>query len=81
MEIIHDLEAGARNVYCGSIGWIAPDGRMSFNVAIRTVVLQDDGKAVFNVGSGVVFDSDADAEYDECLLKARFAAGTITTSD
>ena len=80
MEIIDDLEAGARNVYCGSIGWIAPDGRMSFNVAIRTVVLHEGGKAVFNVGSGVIFDSDADAEYDECLLKARFAAATISTS-
>ena len=80
MQIIHNLEAGARDVYCGSIGWVAPDGRMSFNVAIRTVVLHEGCKAVFNVGSGVVFDSDANAEYDECLLKARFAAGTITTS-
>ncbi len=80
MEILADLEGGPRNVYCGSIGWIAPDGRMSFNVAIRTVVLEQDGKAVFNVGSGVIFDSNADEEYDECLLKARFAAGMITPS-
>ena len=80
MQILRELEDAPRNVYCGSIGWIAPDGRMSFNVAIRTVVLEQDGKAVFNVGSGVIFDSDADEEYDECLLKARFAAGTITPS-
>ncbi len=80
MEILADLERQPRNVYCGSIGWVAPDGRMSFNVAIRTVVLEQDGKAVFNVGSGVIFDSNADEEYDECLLKARFAAGTITPS-
>lgn len=80
MEILHELEGQPRNVYCGSIGWIAPDGRMSFNVAIRTVVLEPDGKAVFNVGSGVIFDSNADEEYDECLLKARFAAGAITPS-
>jgi para-aminobenzoate synthetase component I len=80
MEILRDLEDTPRNVYCGSIGWIAPDGRMSFNVAIRTVVLESDGKAVFNVGSGVVFDSEAGSEYDECLLKARFAAGSITAS-
>ncbi len=80
MEILRDLEDTPRNVYCGSIGWIAPDGRMSFNVAIRTVVLEQDGKAVFNVGSGVVFDSEAGSEYDECLLKARFAAGSITAS-
>ena len=77
MEIIRDLETSPRDVYCGSIGWIAPTGQMSFNVAIRTLVLEDNGRAKFNVGSGVVFDSDGSAEYDECLLKARFAAGTI----
>jgi para-aminobenzoate synthetase component I len=80
MEIIHDLEESPRDVYCGSIGWIAPTGQMSFNVAIRTVVLENDGIAKFNVGSGVVFDSDGSAEYDECLLKARFAAGNINPS-
>ena len=79
MEILHDLEEFPRNIYCGSIGWIAPDGQMSFNVAIRTVTLHDDGRAVFNVGGGIIFDSEADSEYDECLLKARFAAGQINT--
>lgn len=77
MEILNDLEDGPRNIYCGSLGWIAPDGQMSFNVAIRTVVLQQDGQAIFNVGGGIIFDSEADSEYDECLLKARFAAGRI----
>lgn len=81
MEILRDLEDGPRNVYCGSIGWIAPDGRMSFNVAIRTVILEAGGQAVFNVGSGVVFDSEAGSEYDECLLKTRFAAASVAASD
>ncbi|MGB8816493.1 MAG: aminodeoxychorismate synthase component I [Rhizobiaceae bacterium] len=81
MEILAELEDSPRNVYCGSIGWIAPDGRMSFNVAIRTVVLEGEGKAVFNVGSGVIFDSDAGSEYDECLLKTRFAAAAVEGSD
>jgi para-aminobenzoate synthetase component 1 len=75
MEIIHDLEAGPRDAYCGSIGFIAPDGRMRFNVAIRTISLFDDGRAVFNAGGGIVFDSRAEDEYAECLLKARFAIG------
>lgn len=75
MEILHDLEAGPRDAYCGAIGVIAPDGTMQFNVAIRTVSLFADGKAVFNVGGGIVFDSTAEAEYEECLLKARFAVG------
>ncbi|MFC6444965.1 aminodeoxychorismate synthase component I [Shinella zoogloeoides] len=75
MEILHDLEDGPRDAYCGAIGMIAPDGTMRFNVAIRTVSLLEDGNAVFNVGGGIVFDSTAEAEYEECLLKARFAVG------
>jgi len=75
MEILHDLETGPRDAYCGAIGFIAPDGRMRFNVAIRTISLFENGEAVFNVGGGIVFDSRAEDEYAECLLKARFAVG------
>ncbi|MBB1250134.1 aminodeoxychorismate synthase component I [Rhizobium sp. G21] len=75
MEILHEIEAGPRDAYCGSIGFVAPDGQMCFNVAIRTISLFDDGEAVFNVGGGIVFDSNAEDEYAECLLKARFALG------
>ena len=39
------------------------------------VVPFDDGRAVFNVGGGIVFDSTAESEYEECLLKGRFAVG------
>ncbi|ACP26589.1 para-aminobenzoate synthase, component I [Sinorhizobium fredii NGR234] len=75
MQILHELESGPRDAYCGAIGFIAPDGVMRFNVAIRTISLFPDGRAIFNVGGGIVFDSRAEAEYDECLLKARFAVG------
>ncbi|MDX0946249.1 aminodeoxychorismate synthase component I [Sinorhizobium medicae] len=75
MEILHDLESGPRDAYCGAIGYIAPDGAMRFSVAIRTISLFPGGEAVFNVGGGIVFDSTAEAEYEECLLKARFAVG------
>ncbi len=75
MRILQSLEQKPRDIYCGSIGWIAPDGRMQFNVAIRTLTLYPEGEAVFNVGGGVVFDSTAEEEYAECLLKARFALG------
>jgi para-aminobenzoate synthetase component 1 len=75
MEILHELEDGPRDAYCGAIGFIAPDGRMRFNVAIRTISLFDTGDAVFNAGGGIVFDSKAADEYAECLLKARFAVG------
>ena len=75
MEILHDLEDTPRDAYCGAIGMISPGGAMRFSVGIRTITLFDSGKAVFNVGGGIVFDSTAEAEYEECLLKARFAVG------
>ena len=73
MEIIRDLEPAPRGVYCGAIGWIAPDGAAEFNVAIRTLSLFDGGRVELNVGGGVVHDSTAVAEYEEALWKARFA--------
>ncbi|MER9576319.1 aminodeoxychorismate synthase component I [Mesorhizobium sp. M0189] len=81
MEILRELEGGPRDVYCGAIGWIAPGGRMRFSVAIRTISLFANGEAVYNVGGGVVFDSTAEEEYQECLLKARFATGTLPISN
>lgn len=75
MRILAELEAGPRDVYCGAIGYCDPSGPMRFSVAIRTLTLFKDHRAVFNVGGGIVFDSKAEAEYEECLLKARFAVG------
>jgi para-aminobenzoate synthetase/4-amino-4-deoxychorismate lyase len=81
MQRIAELESAPRGVYCGAIGYVAPgaDGpAATFNVPIRTLELAADGdgwRGRMGVGSGVVWDSDADAEYDECLLKARFLTG------
>jgi para-aminobenzoate synthetase/4-amino-4-deoxychorismate lyase len=73
MEIIHELEPFPRGIYTGTIGFIAPGGDCSFNVAIRTIVLDSQtGLATFGVGGGVTIDSTADLEYDECLLKGSF---------
>jgi para-aminobenzoate synthetase component 1 len=80
MLILRELEQRPRDVYCGAIGWAAPGGQMRFSVAIRTVTLHEGGLALFNVGGGVVFDSDARSEYEECLLKARFATGSPPTT-
>lgn len=71
MEIIRQLEGKPRGVYSGSIGFMAPDGRSAFNVAIRTLVVKD-GLAEMGVGGGIVADSTAEKEYEECLLKAAF---------
>ncbi|MGE0449411.1 MAG: aminodeoxychorismate synthase component I [Vicinamibacterales bacterium] len=71
MEILRDLEDGPRGIYTGAIGRISPSGDAHFNVAIRTAIVDRlRGRVEFGVGSGIVWDSEADAEYDECLLKA-----------
>ena len=73
MQIIDALEASPRGPYCGAIGRLAPDGSAAFNVAIRTLTLRDgDGTARLGLGSGIVADSEADAEWRECLVKGKF---------
>lgn len=74
MRRIHDLEDTPRGVYCGAIGYASPSGDAVFSVPIRTAVVEG-GRGTLGVGSGVVWDSEADAEYEECLLKARFLTG------
>lgn len=73
MEIIQSLEKSPRGIYTGSIGFIAPTGEACFNVAIRTAVIQD-GKAEYGIGGGIVWDSDADSEYEEAITKSRILA-------
>jgi para-aminobenzoate synthetase/4-amino-4-deoxychorismate lyase len=73
MGIIRDLERFPRQIYTGTIGLIAPGGDCTFNVAIRTVLLNSKtGEATFGVGGGITYGSTADSEYDECLLKSSF---------
>jgi para-aminobenzoate synthetase component 1 len=69
MEIIDELEPTTRGIYTGSIGYFAFDGRMDLNIAIRTLVVKDD-LAYFQVGGGIVADSEPEAEYQETLDKA-----------
>lgn len=77
MEIISDLEATPRGVYTGSIGSIDPSGDFCFNIAIRTLVVDNDGRGTLGTGSGVVYDSGAAPEYDECLLKLQVFAEPV----
>jgi para-aminobenzoate synthetase component 1 len=70
MQIIAELEPTARGVYCGSIGYLSVTGAMDTSIVIRThVVLGDD--VYFQVGGGIVADSDPEQEYRETLDKAR----------
>ena len=70
MEIIAALEDRPRGIYTGTIGYVAPNGDATFNVAIRTALVDTARESLtFGVGSGVVWDSNGEAEYEECLLK------------
>lgn len=71
MQIISELERTPRGVYTGAIGFISPDGRACFNVAIRTIQMRG-RTGRMGVGGGIVQDSQARDEYREALLKARF---------
>ena len=70
MEIIEELEPHRRGPYCGAIGYVAGDGTIEFNIAIRTMIVCD-GRVHIPVGGGIVADSDPAAEYEETLVKAR----------
>ena len=70
MEIIDELEPTKRSVYTGAIGYFGFGGQMDFNIAIRTILMTK-GKAYFQVGGGIIYDSDPEREYQETLDKAQ----------
>ena len=78
MQIIREVEPYPRGVYCGSIGWMGPDGAACFSVAIRTLSVWPDGEITLNVGGGVVQDSTAEGEWEEALWKARYVQDLTT---
>ncbi|MES2438625.1 MAG: aminodeoxychorismate synthase component I [Verrucomicrobiota bacterium] len=69
MEIIRELEDAPRGIYCGAIGWIGYNGESSLNIAIRTLV-RSGNRLTYQVGAGIVADSDPEKEYEETLHKA-----------
>jgi para-aminobenzoate synthetase component 1 len=70
MEIIDELEPTKRSVYTGSIGYLGFNEDMDINIVIRTFLIKE-GKAYFQVGGGIIYDSEPEAEYMETLDKAR----------
>jgi len=70
MEIIDELEPTRRSVYTGSIGYLSFGGDMDIDIVIRTILVKG-GRAYFQVGGGIVYDSEPEAEYDETLDKAK----------
>ncbi len=85
MRIINELETAPRGLSMGAIGYRIPGGPFSIgesfdmSVAIRTMVVRG-REAVFNVGGGIVIDSDAESEYDESLIKATALLDAVLSS-
>jgi anthranilate/para-aminobenzoate synthase component I len=69
VEVIDELEPTRRHVYTGAIGLFTPDGDFTLNIAIRTMLVAN-GRLHYQVGGGIVADSDPDREYQETLDKA-----------
>lgn len=69
MKHIDQLENRARGIYTGALGYISQNGRVDFNIPIRTLTLEGD-QLSFATGSGIVADSVCDKEYQECQIKA-----------
>jgi len=70
MEIIDELEPTKRSVYTGSIGYLSFNGDLDINIVIRSFLIKE-GRAYFQVGGGIIYDSDSEAEYMETLDKAK----------
>lgn len=72
MELIDRYEPTARGIFSGALGYITPDGDFDFNVVIRSIVYNQKTKYLsYHVGSGITGYSDAEKEYQECLIKAQ----------
>ena len=76
MRFVHDLESVPRGAYCGAAGFVRGDGRAVFNVAIRTAILGRD-TVDYHAGGGIVWDSDAEAEWRETEAKSRELAAAM----
>jgi len=71
MELIEQYEKTKRGIFSGCVGYIAPNKDFDFNVVIRSIMYNQTEKYLsYQVGSGITFNSNAENEYEECLLKA-----------
>ena len=76
MKIIDSLENYERGIYTGAIGKVDSNGEMDFSIAIRTLFI-DNSKGVYPVGGGIVWDSNAEEEYDEAYQKSKILLNFI----
>lgn len=79
MQLIDQYERSNRGVYSGSFGYISPNGDFDFNVVIRSILYNAKNKYLsFQVGGAITYQSDAEKEYEECLLKASAIMKVLT---
>jgi para-aminobenzoate synthetase component 1 len=70
MELIEQYEQTKRGIFSGAIGYISPSGNFDFNVVIRSILYNSSAKYLsYQAGSGITFYSDAEKEWEECLIK------------
>jgi len=79
MEIIDELEPTRRSVYTGSLGYLSFGGDMDLDIVIRTIIVKD-GRAYFQVGGAIVYDSEPEAEYIETLDKGKALIQALSLS-
>ncbi len=71
MELIEHYEKTKRGIYSGTVGYITPEKNFDFNVVIRSIIFNSVSQYLsYQVGSAITYNSDPQAEYDECILKA-----------
>jgi para-aminobenzoate synthetase component I len=80
MEIIDELELNRRSLYTGAIGYLSRGGTSGFNIVIRTIMVEGQ-RASFQVGGGIVADSDPEAEYAETLAKGRGLLAALSSGN
>lgn len=81
MELIEATEASRRGVYSGAFGYFEPDGDFDFNVIIRSILYNASQQYIsFQVGGAITYASSAEAEYEECLLKASAMIKTLNST-
>jgi para-aminobenzoate synthetase component I len=71
VALIDQYECSRRGIFSGAVGYVTPEGDFDFNVVIRSLLYNRDSRYLsYQVGSGITFYSDPEAEYEECLIKA-----------
>jgi para-aminobenzoate synthetase component I len=81
VELIDKFERSRRGIFSGAVGYVTPEGDFDFNVVIRSLLYNRESRYLsYQVGSGITFYSNPEAEYEECLIKAGGILKALGTS-